>query len=90
MGYIMKSLTSLTLTALAVAGLTVVPPVFQSGAIAATAQAAHAGSAKRHRGRRAACRPTGMYFGGKAVCAYSTPYTYRVDPDGYTTLLWPR
>ena len=90
----MKLLSPLTLTTLAVVGLTVVSPGSGGGAIAATVQAkpvaGHAGSAKRHVAR-SACQPTSMYFGGKRVCVYPTPYTYYTDPtDGSARILWPR
>ena len=82
---IMKSLSSLMLTTLAVVGLTVVPPAFSGSAIAATAQAkplqGHAGSAKRRHVAHSACQPTSTYFGGQRVC----------DPiDGSARILWPR
>jgi hypothetical protein len=92
----MKFLSSLTLTTLAVVGLTVVPPAFNGSAIAATVQGkplhqGHTGSAKQRHVARSACRPTSMYFGGQRVCVYPTPYTYTTDPiDGSARILWPR
>jgi hypothetical protein len=92
---IMKSLSSLMLTTLAVAGLTVVPAAFSVSTIAATAQAkplqGHANSAKRRHVAHSVCQPTSMYFGGQRVCVYPTPYTYYTDPiDGSARILWPR
>ncbi|MBV8835000.1 MAG: hypothetical protein JO000_00545 [Alphaproteobacteria bacterium] len=86
------------LTMLAVVGLSVVPPAFDGSAIAGPAKHRVKRSACPYisRGEVIAAMLNGSLgihptsINGKRLCIDPTPYTYTVDPDGSTRLLWPR
>jgi hypothetical protein len=79
---IMRVLGSLSLTALAVVGLTVVPPAFNGGAIAATAQAkpAHHAGPAQSRVARSACRPIRASTGQVIAALLSQPPSIPPQP----------